>query len=282
MVDEELDTARVMRIINHPVRMRIIELLATNGPMPWKELSSEVGIRTGSLYHHLDTLERIVTRDSERRYALTKLGQEIHSELDQNPGQSAKIIERAIKKRTPAGAVREIFAPRGLILSIASSKAKAVASLVTISALLLLTLSSSGNLLLLYSFSPSADPLALAGTYVGSLLAISAISYAALSAAFKERPEAITMLTSSALSFLPLSLFGLAAHYSPGDPGLSFLADRTVLTVSFAFFQAWGAGILGAGMSVASGLRIEKTLVVSLVMLYATMLIIVSQGGRLA
>jgi len=50
----------------------------------------------------------------------------------------------------------------------------------------------------------------------------------------------------------------------------------------FAFFQAWGAGVVGAGMSVASGLRVEKTLVVSLVVFYATMVIVLLQGGRLA
>jgi predicted transcriptional regulator len=71
--DEGLDPAKVIRIINHPVRMRIIELLAVK-PMSWKELSTEVGVKTGSLYHHLDTLEKIVARDSERRYTLTRLG----------------------------------------------------------------------------------------------------------------------------------------------------------------------------------------------------------------
>jgi hypothetical protein len=54
------------------------------------------------------------------------------------------------------------------------------------------------------------------------------------------------------------------------------------VTVIFAFFQAWGAGVEGAGMSVTSGLRVEKTLVVSLVVLYATMLLILLQGGRLS
>jgi DNA-binding transcriptional ArsR family regulator len=281
MGDGGLDTAKVLRIINHPVRMRIIELLATRGPMSWKELSAEVGIRTGALYHHLDTLERIVTRDSERRYALTKLGQEIHAELNQNPTRSAKVIERAMKRSTPGGALREVFVPRGLILSLASSKAKAVASLLVVSAAVLVCLSLSDDLLLLYSFSSSTDVLLLGGTFVGSLVVVTVASYASISVAFKQSADVATMLTASALSFLPLSLFGLLVHYAAGDVGLSFLTDRTVLTVSLAFFQAWGAGIVGAGMSVASGLRIEKTLVVSLVMLYATMLIIVFQGGML-
>ena len=61
-VNEDLDPTRVMRIVDHPVRMKIIELLATRGPMSWKDLSVELGTGTGSLYHHLDTLEKIVAR----------------------------------------------------------------------------------------------------------------------------------------------------------------------------------------------------------------------------
>src|SRR5271156_4016181 len=98
-----------MRMVNHPVRMRIIELLAVK-PMSWKELSTELGVRTGSLYHHLDTLEKIVTRDPERRYTLTRLGMEIYTQLNdekKTPAQSMQGIERAMKKRTLAGSVRE-------------------------------------------------------------------------------------------------------------------------------------------------------------------------------
>jgi hypothetical protein len=99
----------------------------------------------------------------------------------------------------------------------------------------------------------------------------------------------VALLTSTALSFIPLCLFGAALHLldvyaSPASAAfpVSIFADSPVVTVMFAFFQAWGAGVIGAGMSVASGLRVEKTLVVSLVVLYATMLIVLLQGGHLS
>jgi hypothetical protein len=120
-------------------------------------------------------------------------------------------------------------------------------------------------------------------TYVGSLAALAAAAYAALAVAFKVRADPVTLLASTALSFIPLCLFGAALHLLSAEPGFSSVfADSAAVTVMFAFFQAWGAGVVGAGMSVASGLRVEKTLVVSLVVLYATMLIILLQGGRLS
>jgi DNA-binding transcriptional ArsR family regulator len=279
-----------MRMVNHPVRMRIIELLAVK-PMSWKELSTELGVRTGSLYHHLDTLEKIVTRDSERRYTLTRLGMEIYTQLNdekKTPAQSMQGIERAMKKRTLAGSVREVFVPRSLIVPLTSTKARALASLAVVSALVLGLLLLSGDELVLFSFSPSTSMLLSVVTYAASLAALTAAAYAALMVAFKERGDVLTLLTATALSFIPLCLFGAALHflYTDGSPAsagfpLSILADGAVVTVIFAFFQAWGAGVVGAGMSVASGLRVEKTLVVSLVVLYATMLIILAQGGQL-
>jgi len=289
--DEGLDPAKVMRMINHPVRMRIIELLAVK-PMSWKELSTEVGVRTGSLYHHLDTLEKIVTRDSERRYTLTRLGREIFAQLNdekKTPAQSMQGIEKAMKKKTFGGSVREVFVPRSLIVPLTSTRSRGLVSLLGISALALGLLLLSGDDLVLFSFSPSSSvPLSVV-TYAVSLAALTAAAYVALAVAFKEHGDVVTLLTSTALSFIPLCLFGAAlrlldAYASPASAAfpLSIFADSAVVTVMFAFFQAWGAGVVGAGMSVASGLRVEKTLVVSLVVLYATMLIILLQGGHLS
>ena len=194
-----------------------------------------------------------------------------------------------MKKRTFLGSVREVFVPRGLIVPLTSTRARGVATLALISAVVVGLLAASGDELVLFSFSPGADLLASVATYLASLLALAAVAYIALAVAFKERGDALTLLTSSALSFIPLCLFGAVLHIlytdqiagTPATFPLSVFASSTAVTVVFAFFQAWGAGVVGAGMSVASGLRVEKTLVVSLVLLYTTMLLILVQGGRL-
>jgi len=289
--EEEFDSAKIMRIVNHPIRMRIIELLA-KGPLSWKELSTHLGVRTGSLYHHLDTLERIVARDPERRYTLTRLGQEIYAELNdekKTPAQSMQGIEKVMKKGTFGGMVREIFVPRGLIVPLTSTRSRGIATLAVVSVFVLGLLLVSGNELVLFSFSPTSSMLLSVSTYALSLGALAATAYVALAVVFKERGDVVTLLTSISLSFLPLCIFGAALHllFVGGPPALagfplSILGGSTAVTVMLAFFQAWGAGVVGAGMSVASGLRVEKTLVVSLFILYATLLIILLQGGRLA
>jgi DNA-binding HxlR family transcriptional regulator len=286
--EEGLDSAKVMRIVSHPVRMRIIELLAVR-PMSWKELSGEVGVRTGSLYHHLDTLERIVARDSDRRYTLTKLGKEIFEELadgKKTPAQSMQGIERAMKRRTAGALGREVFAPRALILLLTSTRARGVGATAAVSVVALGLLLLSGDGLVLFSFSPSGGSVFTLATYVASLAGLVLAAYAGLAVAFKQRGDPTVLATSTALSFIPVCVFGavmssVAAEAPPAGSALSVLTNGEAVTVLFAFFQAWGAGIMGAGMSVASGLRLEKTLVLSLVVLYATMLVVLLQGGRL-
>ena len=187
MTDEELDSAKVIRIVNHPVRMRIIELLAAR-PMSWKELSGELGVKTGSLYHHLDTLEKIVTRDSQKRYTLTRLGQEVYAHLNderKTPAQSMQSIEKAMKRRTIAGTVREVFVPRSLIVPLTSTRRRAALSLAGISVVVVGLLFFSGDELVLFSFSPSSGPLVSVLTFVGSLAVLAAVAVVSLAAGFK-------------------------------------------------------------------------------------------------
>lgn len=281
MSEGELDTGRVMKIINHPVRLRIIELLATKGPLSWKELSGELGIRTGSLYHHLDTLERIVTRNPEKKYVLTKLGQAIYANVSENPSLASQNIDKMIKKRGALATLLNFFVPRSLILVWTSTRARAVTCVAIFSSLVLACLYAAGDSLVMFSFSPASSLLLPALTYLGSLLLVVGLSFVSIRVFFKERSDPLVLLAAVSLSFFPVTAFGLTLHSLEASGALGILGNRTMLTLVFAIFQAWGAGIMGAGMSVASGLRIEKTLVVSLVLLYATMVVVFVQGGVL-
>lgn len=281
LMTEEFDTARAMKIIDHPVRVRIIELLATGGPMSWKELSTQLGTRTGALYHHLDTLEQIITKDSSKKYALTKLGESVYGYLNQNPSsRSAETLTKAMKQRSLLSTVAGFFVPRSLIHFITATRPRSAASIVIISLVVGGLVILSQNRIVLFSFSQSDGLVQSLGTFLASLLGISAFGYALLRVT-GEKASPMILLASSSLSFLPLADFSLVVR-SLNALGLAgVFADRTVLTVVFAFFQAWAAGIVGAGMSVASGVRIEKTLLLSLVLLYITMTVVFVQGGRL-
>jgi hypothetical protein len=70
----------------------------------------------------------------------------------------------------------------------------------------------------------------------------------------------------------------LLPKYLVNQHALGILADRTVLTAFVALFQALSVVVLSSGTSVASGLRIEKTLIVGLILLYISMSVLFIQG----
>jgi len=271
-MSEELDPTRVMRIIDHPLRMRIIELLATKGPMSWKDLSKELGTGTGSLYHHLDTLEKIVTRDDSKRYALTPVGEQVYRQVTTvATKESAQRSQFERPSRDSASVVAEVVAPRSLLRGMTSGIVRSVLGLLVISALVVAATAYSGVELVIFTFSSSPSLLITGGSYVGSLLLVTCVSYGSSWVLFKQKPEFLTLLSSSALSFLPVAGLSTLLFYLQEIGALGALAERTPLTIVLVVIQGWSALLLSSGISVASGLRIEKTLIIGLVLLYISM-----------
>ena len=267
-----------MRIVDHPVRMKIIELLATRGPMSWKELSLELGTGTGTLYHHLDTLEKIVTRDSSRKYVLTQMGEQVHAQLQSVPTRSAVQHVGPDAGHESGGTLSNIIAPRSLLRFMTATPPRSLTSLVIISGLVIGISLYSKIELILFAFGPSPDQLFTAASYVASLFLVSAISYGSSSLLFKQKPELLTLVSASSLSFLPVAGLSLLLIYLVNQHALGILADRTILTAFVALFQGLSVVVLSSGTSVASGLRIEKTLIVGLILLYASMSVLFIQG----
>src|SRR2546428_11926417 len=135
MMHERPETNRVIKVLDHPARKRIIELLGAKGAMPWKDLAAELGMGTGALYYHIDTLEGIVARDSSKRYSLTKPGQEVYEYLKANPqAESIKGVPLNLKRsRRFRDYVETIIAPRYLLVSLTASNRRSILSLLFLS-----------------------------------------------------------------------------------------------------------------------------------------------------
>ncbi len=75
------EDSKSLRIIKHPIRKRIIELLGTRENMSFTELKNEMNLPVGTLYYHLDVLRGYVLQDNERRYFLSKDGKKLYGLL---------------------------------------------------------------------------------------------------------------------------------------------------------------------------------------------------------
>jgi hypothetical protein len=278
--DDEFNAEKAVKILNHPIRIKIIQLLGAKGPMTWKELSKEVGSATGALYHHLDSLERVVTRDSSKRYMLTKFGEELNLYLASHSSpRDTTGLDQLIKRRTAASIARGVFVPRTLIHALTSSRQKALATATGVAVIVAVAMVAAKSQTILFSFTPSRDIFQSIAVLGGSILVLTTIMYAGTILA-RARGDPLILLASAIVALLPLTGLALFLRALAATGNLGVLANGTAITILLALFQAWAAGITSAGISVASGLRFEKALLVSLAMIYLTASVMLVLGSR--
>jgi hypothetical protein len=75
------ETSPEVRVLGHPVRKRLMELLGEKQSLSFSELRAETGLPVGTLYYHLDVLGDMIAQDHGRKYILTKDGLRFYSEM---------------------------------------------------------------------------------------------------------------------------------------------------------------------------------------------------------
>jgi biotin operon repressor len=278
MGDDGFDANRAIKILGHPVRIKIIELLAERGPLSWKELSKELGTSTGALYHHIDMLERLVEQNTSKKYVLTKLGFSVHAYLEAHSStRDAAALGQLIRQRSVVSVIQGFLVPRSAVYFLTSSPRRSVATLAGVTAIVLLLVALARSQVLLLSFSPSQSLLLSTVSFGVSLMALAGVGYIGAKL-IHAKADVLVLLASACLALVPLATFSLILRVLVTNGALGILADRNVITLVFALLQGWSAFIVGAGISVASGLRVEKALPVSLALLYLTIMIMFVQG----
>ena len=91
--------------LNHPIRRKIIEMLAKNN-MQYTQMLEKLNIDTGKLNFHLKKLEDLITKDEKGLYRLTDKGLKAFSIIQQVPEK----IEEASPARRAVAYFLDFFA----------------------------------------------------------------------------------------------------------------------------------------------------------------------------
>jgi DNA-binding transcriptional ArsR family regulator len=67
---KEIDIFRIYKLLDHPIRKEIIELLGEQEKLGFKELKEKLQINVGALYYHFDALSDLIAQDDNRKYML--------------------------------------------------------------------------------------------------------------------------------------------------------------------------------------------------------------------
>lgn len=72
------DLSKYYTLLRDPTRRRIIEILAVQEKIGFKELRETLGLGVGTVYYHLDMLSGFVVQDKQRKYRLNERGQMLY------------------------------------------------------------------------------------------------------------------------------------------------------------------------------------------------------------
>ncbi len=263
------EISKVYNALASPYRRQIVQILRDKGKAGFKELHQLLGISVGALYHHLDMLEGIIAQTADKKYLLTDYGRSTIDTLSISEEKIASGNHVAVKETRLGLISKEVVFGRRLFEYLSQEPVRTL-PLATIIALFGGWLSSQASLepLLLFYLNPGST---IGRTWFILLfpigwLATFAVADALSITVFHRKGGELSLLNGVSFSMLPLLIV----------PGISILSQelsfgRTAgyLLIALAMgLQAWVVCLLSTSISTSKGLKIEKTALIGLAVVY--------------
>lgn len=270
---KELDIFRIYKLLDHPVRKEIIELLGEQEKMGFKELKEKLRVNVGALYYHFDALSNLITQDENRKYMLTDLGKMTYQLLT---SKKAQLMEVEVRERARTvgpynrifRGVKSFFLPSGLFINLYQSPKRHLADVVLILAFgsWLMIETKLEPIIFFFNFGSSPPSEMIVARLLIGLLVIVAFSEAISRIFFGRSGGNLCLLIGASFSLLPLFVFPILLLLE----NWNIIAFRDLFWAGIIqfFLQAWSLFILTSAISLSKGLRAEKAAVISLILIY--------------
>lgn len=266
------EIARVYKVLGHPHRKRIIEIIGEKGRSGFKELHENLNISVGALYYHIDMLNHLITQDDQRKYILTERGKLAYKLLKTDEEQLSSLWLTEAKKREGAwpsflATLQQIFIPGRLFLYISTQPIQCIpltAVIITFGAWIAAQAGLEFILVFPNTLS-TAPPTPIATSFVVSWLVLFTLCDFMAIILFNRKDGNLALLIESAFSLLPLILFSCIWYASRI---LNF--SLTMVGASFLLlpFQVWTIGMISTAISLSKSLRIDKAALICFIAIY--------------
>lgn len=266
--------------LSHKIRRKMLKIIGEQGYSSFTNFKKILGASTGTIYHHLDALKDLIFQEKNKKYYLTTLGGHAYKFLDQNIDsiESTKITEKDIKSPFLRGILsftpKKMFLgnPRENILTIVISisimiTGAILAGLSGLSTCILFFQDSVEYPLLLDPFSQFILGLIFVLNYFALFVLADFFSYLF----YKKKENSFKIFLNFGLIYLPILIY-LVIHYILLILNLNYLTflDNILLI----FFQIWALWLLTYNLSVNKYIKIERALIISLVIHYGAFIVL--------
>jgi len=268
------EKSRIFGIFNHPIRGKIVELLAEKGPLTYTDLRREMGLGVGTLYYHLSILGDLVSQGRDKRYSLSDLGMASNRFLKSGSDnvESSKIED---SKLTPL-----LTLSSGLPL-IRILNDRPSLHLIWAAAIVVVGGISSGlaglTPRLFFFLEGNPNPLGSFVTFVFGWISLFAILGVGTRFGFNRKGGDLSLLAGTAFSFAPMTLFSLIwlGDVSFGF-GITSIINGWAARILFFILQAWSLSILVSVIKISKNLQTSRAVLLVLAIAYinATLLLV--------
>ncbi len=277
---EKLGRDHVFHILRNPVRRGIISILGEKGQLGFTDLRKTFpDISVGTLYYHLDLLNRIITQSPEKKYILTEEGKRIFSQVlksEENLIPVKASVEAQVGVESP---ISFLLMP-GFFSDISLRPIKYVATpfLVFISFAFLAWLSHSVEVLFFFIPVNGTQALLVSASAGASLLGVYAEINALTFLFYRRREGNLSLLITTSAGLIPLLTYPLALYVAALMNDQAAFARSLLNMILTVAPQVFSVILITAGLSQAKGLRLDRSALIVLVVVYVNVLLLYLLG----
>ena len=257
------DLSRYHTLLRDSARRKIIEILGEQEKIGFKELRQLLGLGVGTVYYHLDMLSDFLVQDKSRKYMLNDRGRLLYRSLKEGTLPPTLNISEALSHRLG----------RWLFLSPIFIKTARLERLLPF-ALVILFLGAVGSALakiepIFFFYFPSnrqfESIVALFLFYwIGLFLLCDFLVYLF----YRRVGGDLQLFTCTGISALPLALF----------PYIYMFVLLSIARYILLAIQVWTLLLVSSALSFGKGLRLDRSITVSLIILYFNIVLLILLG----
>ncbi|MDH5448214.1 MAG: winged helix-turn-helix domain-containing protein [Candidatus Bathyarchaeota archaeon] len=258
------EQSRYHTLLRDPARRKIIEILGEQEKIGFKGLKQMLGLGVGTVYYHLDMLSDYLTQDKRRKYKLNDRGRLLYKSLKGVSVPSTLQLGETFSHRLA----------KWLFLSPIFAKTTQPLRLLPLSLVVLVlgalgsAFASSQSLLFFYSSFTAYQFETTALLYLFNWVSLFLFSDLVIYLFFRRIGGDLQLFVCLGIASFPTALFPYIYMF------LSYEIARYFLLVLII----WSVMLLSSAYSFSKGLRIDKSIVMSLLVLYLNTAVLLATG----
>jgi len=264
MVASVEDVSRYYTLLRDPARRKIIETLGEQGKIGFKELRENLGLGVGTVYYHLDMLSDFLTQDKQRKYRLNDRGRLLYKSLKEGSLPPTLEVGEAFSHRLG----RWLFLSPVFVRTARPERLLPISILVLVFGAVGSALANIDPMLFFYFPFTAYEFETVVALFLFNWIGLFLFSDLLIYLLYRRVGGEFQLFTCIGIAAFPMAIF----------PYVYMLVSYDVARYLLFPLQIWSLLLLSSAFSFGKGLRLDKSIVVSLTTIYLNVMMLIILG----